>query len=598
MTERHRFSSQQKLPILDLTQTNRFPTEGLKVNITVQSGDAQFVSFRSLNELNPKFGFPINSMDSSQQLNQTIQNDLTQNKKMLLMLGKTLYKQKNEYQEYQENIIKKIRTVTRMQKQVKKVPHRIESFKNNNNDKSPNVIQQFAKKKVTFPMYFNGAFFTKLQHTWVPTIRENTMAADFQKKIYMFGGIGSEVMGDLIEYEIQTSKFREIKQNGDIPLNRYGHCLHSIGYPITLSTQFTYDNQQYTQINGKQLIMYGGEMQFNSALKLRENLSDTRIFDLETETWQLLKPNIENIPESRRSFGSCIVGKGLIVMGGIRSRFSVFNDIHYLNLNLCKWNPLETNKNPFNKGLAFQQLVCAYNKPQLIFEKKDTRSKPYKALEHEGIYCFGGCYIDEIKNTQFYNNFMALLKLDQPNNPWVIPETFGKQPDPRIQHTASYVQEMNIIIIFGGRDDSRSHPYFNDLFAYKICEKEWVQLDIYGNIPRPRASHSAVAYKSQVLYFGGVSMNGYLEFSVNVAEFNQNQIRQLQAEMKAYEQTTEVQTQKEECQRQSILSKQYFSLHQIAPIQKPRNMTKAEEMNQQIQQLSFSNFPLHLKQTL
>ena len=31
--------------------------------------------------------------------------------------------------------------------------------------------------------------------------------------------------------------------------------------------------------------MYGGEMQYNSALRLRENLSDTRIFDLETETW-------------------------------------------------------------------------------------------------------------------------------------------------------------------------------------------------------------------------------------------------------------------------------------------------------------------------
>jgi len=62
-------------------------------------------------------------------------------------------------------------------------------------------------------------------------------------------------------------------------------------------------------------------MQFNSALKIRENLSDTRIYDIETETWQLLKPNIECIPESRRSFGSCILGRGLLIMGGIRSRF-------------------------------------------------------------------------------------------------------------------------------------------------------------------------------------------------------------------------------------------------------------------------------------
>jgi len=37
------------------------------------------------------------------------------------------------------------------------------------------------------------------------------MAADYLKKIYIFGGIGSEVMGDLIEYEIPTGRFREIK---------------------------------------------------------------------------------------------------------------------------------------------------------------------------------------------------------------------------------------------------------------------------------------------------------------------------------------------------------------------------------------------------
>lgn len=55
---------------------------------------------------------------------------------------------------------------------------------------------------------------------------------------------------------------------------------------------------------------------------------------------------------------------------------------------------------------------------------------------------------------------------------------------------------MNIIIIFGGRDDSRVNPYYNDLFAYKLVEKEWVELTVYGLIPRPRASHSAVAFKS------------------------------------------------------------------------------------------------------
>ena len=60
-------------------------------------------------------------------------------------------------------------------------------------------------------MIYNGAFFTKLEHTWIPTVRENTMATDYQKKIYIFGGIGSEVFGDMIEYEINFGKFRELK---------------------------------------------------------------------------------------------------------------------------------------------------------------------------------------------------------------------------------------------------------------------------------------------------------------------------------------------------------------------------------------------------
>lgn len=95
-------------------------------------------------------------------------------------------------------------------------------------------------------------------------------------------------------------------------------------------------------------------MQFNQQLKLRENLNDTRLFNIENGQWTLLKPNLEAIPDSRRSFGSCIVGRGLVIHGGIKSRFNALNDMHYLNLSLCRWQPLETQSNPYPKGLAFQ----------------------------------------------------------------------------------------------------------------------------------------------------------------------------------------------------------------------------------------------------
>jgi hypothetical protein len=83
---------------------------------------------------------------------------------------------------------------------------------------------------------------------------------------------------------------------------------------------------------GRNLILFGGELHFNTELKLRENLSDTRIYNVETGIWTVLKPNLEHIPDSRKCFGSCIVGKGLLIYGGFKSRSQCLDDLYYLNL--------------------------------------------------------------------------------------------------------------------------------------------------------------------------------------------------------------------------------------------------------------------------
>lgn len=64
------------------------------------------------------------------------------------------------------------------------------------------------------------------------------MAAVFNKSVYIFGGIGSEVLGDMLEYDLLTNKFKELKQRGDIPQPRYGHCLHGLTYQMGVTLQF------------------------------------------------------------------------------------------------------------------------------------------------------------------------------------------------------------------------------------------------------------------------------------------------------------------------------------------------------------------------
>lgn len=51
-------------------------------------------------------------------------------------------------------------------------------------------------------------------------------------------------------------------------------------------------------------------------MKQRECLCDCRVYNIDTGDWKYLRPNSDFMPEARRSFGSCIIGKGLLIHGG------------------------------------------------------------------------------------------------------------------------------------------------------------------------------------------------------------------------------------------------------------------------------------------
>jgi len=79
------------------------------------------------------------------------------------------------------------------------------------------------------------------------------------------------------------------------------------------------------------VFIYGGELGFNDAIKLREVSNSLYCWDKKTLNLQQIKTY--NSPEGRRNFASALVGnKFMAIYGGINENGTYLNDICFLNL--------------------------------------------------------------------------------------------------------------------------------------------------------------------------------------------------------------------------------------------------------------------------
>ena len=65
------------------------------------------------------------------------------------------------------------------------------------------------------------------------------------------------------------------------------------------------------------------------------------------------------------------------------------------------------------------------------------------------------------------------------------------------------------IYIIGGVGDKR---YYNDIWVFDICTCSWTQLDIRGQQPQGRFSHTAVVADMDVAIYGGLVGSHLLQF--------------------------------------------------------------------------------------
>jgi hypothetical protein len=185
----------------------------------------------------------------------------------------------------------------------------------------------------------------------------------YNDNFYLYGGKGSSVFGDLATYcttEHEWSSITPLNQNP--PPTRFGHSLN--GY-----------NQK--------LYIFGGRLDFKVITPTNELL----IFNLATNFFEPVK-QFENPPKPRFYHASCMIGRFLIVSGGLDKFGQPMNDLLGLDLVKMEWVN-------FRKTLqAFRHSCTPVFEPErklelLAAQMRFVEDESFKSqIKEEGVYFF------------------------------------------------------------------------------------------------------------------------------------------------------------------------------------------------------------------
>ena len=339
-----------------------------------------------------------------------------------------------------------------------------------------------------------------------PEVREGgtfTIVGDFG---YLYGGRSHLSVNHVDMVDLQTSIWTKIDPTGDhLPDGRAGH------------TVCEYD---------KNLVIFGGEKRFNNALKIRECLNDVWMLSLTSHEWKRQYCS-GVLVEARRNHIAAIVGKYMLVHGGIDTYGNALSDLKVLNLQLMKWNSYTPDGHD-ETGIAFHTACEVFHPDRKKFELFKNPEQPNAAnplIKEEGIYVFGGKTEDGVAV-----NTLKVLKVFGKRLKWVTLQTTGQAPLPRFQHTMDYFAKMNCLIIYGGRNDHVPNGCLKDfgiLWLEHLC---WMQVSCLGQEIKGRFSHCAGIYDWQLCILGGMNYNTYLNPDIESIELDQSVVNRLQKE--------------------------------------------------------------------
>ena len=333
-------------------------------------------------------------------------------------------------------------------------------------------------------------------------------------KLYVCGGLSINILEmSLWCLNLENLEWNKIIQK-EHSHNRFGH------------TAILYQNKIY---------IFGGRTKNESGFSFQ----GFEIFSLIEGVYY--KPNFSkiNCPPIRRNHIAELINEQILFYGGITENNEILNDCYILNLNPLKWFKANINKMTPGPKVYGHTSSLVIPKQHLLSHKFSIYTYPDTEvvncrIKQKGLYIFGG----KTKEDGGLSNKLWILLIGQKCLEWILPEIKGKPPRPRYNHSMSFYEKGNFLIIHGGRNDNMSETSaFDDTFVFDLEFFEWYSVELYSNLAEfkilSRCGHQSIIYNNKLIIFGGMNNNNYigsslfiinLDFSYNTEQKSYHEI--------------------------------------------------------------------------
>ena len=488
-----------------------------------------------------------------------------------LIKKKDLLKNKNVinyFKQHKNNLINK-----RKIKDLNIIKNYDDNNKNNEQEENDNLTYEERIKRMQIEIWH-------LECGYHPESRlMSTICFDFDdKKLYNYGGLGGIIYGDLwackfnenkVEWEkIYAYNYDKIKElnipNYNAPSPRFGHTCHFYKKKIFIiggeykdwkkdlpyeDLLWIYDIEKMEWISLhkyelKNKLTFDKRSSISSHLfKLRKNFSDmllkipllipqnlesskndnykkinktifTKSIKKEKKIFKKLRPNL------RRNHISLLIGSHIFIYGGVSQSKEILNDCWIYDLKLCQWAMIESiGRHPL--ALAHHSACLAIEKDQLINDTFNVYHKPKNIrgtvdlLKLDGVFFFGGINNNKIPSNSLFHMTIGIKPVI-----FDIPNIVGRPPKPRIDASMDFAQNINMIIIYGGKNEMDFPCYYADMSLLDLRIMNWIQPTFMKEKPNKRAQHMSIVIGDELIIFGGTNGIELLNYDFTVVDLN------------------------------------------------------------------------------
>ena len=359
-----------------------------------------------------------------------------------------------------------------------------------------NEIQKIKKKNIIHEV---NIIISDIKLAYKPNSRMDFSLNKYENKVFLFGGLNSNYLNDIWEYNLLNNKWEKITFNKKIDFNlpnpRFGHS---------------------SIIIDKYLVIYGG-----LTLNINEE-EEIILFDLENYIFSY--PKIKNKFEFPiRKNHICISStKQMLIQGGITIKNNEIQNTGFIfDITKNQYFKLETTgkKLPYlinHSAVMVNNFQKYSNKPFSFYKIPiDLASNRINKIQIEGIYIFGGLN----KEKKLKNDIYIISIGKKPCNV-LTPIIDGIPPEERMNCKMEFILDYDFIIIHGGIGKN-DFIYWDIMILNTEC-LNWIKPIFDKENFRElesRTEHGLFFYQGKIFILGGRNEDRLLNMDFEIVEF-------------------------------------------------------------------------------